>query len=179
MCFSNYSSMIDYKWAKGTAEFLKNCDAENTAWWHLAEAKLFVAGVNVGDDRGHYVPQGLLPGRIQPSLLLHDLPDDLCNQLARKTTFRQVLKIRQEITTQEPEQQPHLEVHNGDLVLGGMTVGERLKDFSVVALGLQELTKFFQHSGSVGRDSCVTCQLALGNANKLGEELLGLGIFCE
>lgn len=72
--------------------FLKNCDADNIAYWHLAEAKLFVAGVNVGDDRGHYVPQGLLPGRIQPSLLLHDLPDDLCNQLARKATFRQVLE---------------------------------------------------------------------------------------
>lgn len=54
-----------------------------SVWWHLAEAKLVVSCVNVSDDRGHYIPQGLLPGRVQPGLLLHDLPDDLCNQLAR------------------------------------------------------------------------------------------------
>lgn len=62
-----------------------------SVWWHLAEAKLFVGGVNVSDDRGHYVPQGLLPGCVHPSLLLHDLLDDLCNQLARKK-IRQVLE---------------------------------------------------------------------------------------
>lgn len=90
MCLSNYSSMIDSKWAKEAAEFFKNCDAETIARRHLAEAKLFVAAVDVSDDGGHDVPQGLLPGRIQPSLLLHHLPDDFCNQLARKATFRQV-----------------------------------------------------------------------------------------
>lgn len=88
-------------------------------------------------------------------------------------------RIRQEITTQQPKHQPHLEVLNGDLVLGGMSIGKRLQDRSVVSLGLQELTKFFQHNGSVGRNSCITCQLALGNASKLGEELLSFWIFCE
>lgn len=88
-------------------------------------------------------------------------------------------RIRQEIPTQEPEQQPHLEVLNGDLVLGGMSVGKRLEDRSVVTLGLQELAKFFQHNGPVGREGCITCQLALGNASKLGEELLSFWIFCK
>ena len=39
-------------------------------------------------------------------------------------------------------QQPHLEVFDGDLVLGGMAVGHRFDDGSVAALGLQQLTKF-------------------------------------
>lgn len=173
--------MIDWKWAKETAEFLKDCDAENI-WRHLAEAELLVAGVKVGDDRGHYVPQGLLPGRVQPSLLLHDLHDDLCNHLTKTTKeiIQARFKIGQNITTREPKtHQPHLEVLNGDLVLGGVSVGKRLEDRGVVTLGLQELTKFFQHNSSVGRNSCVTCQLALGYANKLGEELLSFWIFCE
>lgn len=64
-------------------------------------------------------------------------------------------------------------------MLGGVSVGKRLEERGVVTFGLQELTKLFQHSGAVGRHGGVTCQVALRNASKLGEELLGFWILCE
>lgn len=48
------------------------------------EAQLFVVGVHVGDENTHHVPQGCLPTSIKSSLLLHDLHNDLSNQLERK-----------------------------------------------------------------------------------------------
>lgn len=60
-----------------------------------------------------------------------------------------------------------------------MSVGKRLEESSVVTFGLQELTKLFQHSGAMGRHSSITCQVALRNASKLGEELLSFWILCE
>lgn len=78
-----------------------------------------------------------------------------------------------------PEHQPHLEVINGYLVLGGMSVGKRLEEGRVVTFGLQELTELFQHGGAMGRHRSITCQVALRDASKLGEELLGFWILCE
>lgn len=83
------------------------------------------------------------------------------------------------IKTFPPVHQPHLEVVNGDLVLCGMAVGHGFEDGSVAAFGPQQLAQFLQHSGTVGRNSCVTSQVALGDADKLGEQLLGLRVLCE
>lgn len=75
--------------------------------------------------------------------------------------------------------QPHLEVVNGDLVLCGMAVGQRREDATVVAFGPQQLAEFLQHGGTVGRNTCVTSQVTLGNAGKLGEQLLGFRVLQE
>lgn len=75
--------------------------------------------------------------------------------------------------------QAHLEVVYGDLVLGGVAVGHRLKDGSVVAFGPQQLTQLLQHSGTVGRNSCVTSQVTLGDAVKFGEQLQGVWVLRE
>lgn len=75
--------------------------------------------------------------------------------------------------------QPHLEVVNGDLVLGGMAVGQRFEDGLVVAFGLQQFAKFLQHSGAVGGNSCVTGQVTLRDADELGKQLLGFWVLYE
>lgn len=75
--------------------------------------------------------------------------------------------------------QPHLKVLNGDLVLCGMGVGQRFEDGSMVAFGLQQLTKFLQHSGPVGRNSCVTSQVTLGEVSKPWEQLLCFWVLYE
>lgn len=116
------------------------------------EAELFVAGLHVVDDSGHHVPHGLLPCSVESCLLCHDFNDDLSNQL---------------------------EVINRDLMLGCMAVGQRLEDGSVVAFGLQKFTKFLQHSGTVGRNSCITSQVSLSDADKLREQLLGVWMLRE
>lgn len=75
--------------------------------------------------------------------------------------------------------QPHLEVIDGDLVLGGVAVGHRFEDGSVVSFGPQQVTKFPQHRGTVGRNGCVTSQVSLRDAGKVGEQLLGVWVLCE
>lgn len=71
---------------------------------------------------------------------------------------------------------PHPEVVDWDLVLGGVAVGQRFEDGSVVALGLQQLTQLLQHGGSMGRDGCVACQVAVRDADKLGKQFLGFWV---
>lgn len=75
--------------------------------------------------------------------------------------------------------QPHLKVINGDLVLCGVAVGQRLDHGCMVTSGAQQLTEFLQHRGTVGRNSCVTGQINLGNASKCWEQLLRLWVLCE
>lgn len=83
------TTSVNY-WASSTGNERKKTqkEVETCVWWRLVEAEVFVGGVDVSDDGGHDVPQGLLPGGIQPSLLRHDLPDDLRDQLVRKISLR-------------------------------------------------------------------------------------------
>lgn len=61
-------------------------------------------------------------------------------------------------------------------MLGGVAVGQGFEDGSVVALGLQQLAQLLQHGGSMSRDGCVACQVAVRDADKLGEQFLGFWV---
>lgn len=61
-------------------------------------------------------------------------------------------------------------------MLSCMAVGQRFQDGSVVAFSLQQLAELLQHSGSVGRNGSVSGQVAVGNADELGEELLSFWV---
>lgn len=152
-------------------------------WSSFSEAQLFVVGLHVSDDDGHHVPQGSLPGGIQSRLLLHDFTNDLCNQLKTRIT-KNALKLgwrtqkvggkikpqwSRYVRTCPHVNQPHLEVNNGDLVLGGVAAGQRFEEGSVAASGLQQIAQFFQYCGTVGRNTCIPGQVPMGDAGKLGE----------
>jgi len=64
---------------------------------------------------------------------------------------------------------PHPEVVEGDIVLGGVAVGQRLEDGGVAAFGLQQLAQLPQHRGTVGGNPRVSSHVTLGDAGKLRE----------
>lgn len=76
-------------------------------------------------------------------------------------------------------QQSYLEVIDGNLVFSGVAVCERFDNASVIAFGLQHLCKLLQHSGTMGRNSCVTGHVTKADASKFGEQFLGVRVLCK
>lgn len=75
--------------------------------------------------------------------------------------------------------QLHLKVVDGNLVLSGVADGHRFENSGVVAFSLQQLAQLLEYSGTVGRNSCITSQVSLGNASKAGKQLLCVWVLCE